>query len=142
MEISIPTAAIATLLATSISVFFSLKINKSNKKDKLDSELNEILNISIQYPYLESEVFIKTWREERTSSDDIYVRYDLYATRVFNYIHRIYLHFNKNREKIDNYLAVKDWVRLHKDYWEYPSKEFENKDNYGDEFTKYIREYY
>jgi hypothetical protein len=50
-------------------------------------------------------------------------------------------HFNYDKEKIDNYVAAKDWIRLHKDYWLNPIDTFENIDSYDKEFKKLITDY-
>jgi hypothetical protein len=141
MELTITTAAIATIISTTTSASISLYINRANKTKYLDDQLDTLLKISLQYPYLENPEFIKTWNENKSSNPDDYLRYDIYSTLLFNFFARLSEHFNYNKKKIDNYVAAKDWIRLHKDYWLNPIETFENIDSYDAKFKKIINEY-
>lgn len=141
MELTITTAAIATIISTTTSASISLYINRANKTKYLDDQLDTLLKISLQYPYLENPEFIKTWNENKSSNSDDYLRYDIYCTLLFNFFARLSEHFNYNKKKIDNYVAAKDWIRLHKDYWLNPIETFENIDSYDAKFKKIINEY-
>ena len=141
MEFSIPTAAITTLFSTFLSVTITLYLNRANKLKNLDDQLDAILKIALQYPYLESEQFARTWNDNRTSENEEYVRYDLYCTLLFNFFARLSLHFKYNKSKIDNYIFAKDWIRQHKDYWQNPPHGFENIDSYNKKFKQLINEY-
>ncbi len=107
----------------------------------LDDQLDSLLKIALQYPYLENPDFIKTWNENKTSGKDEYLRYDLYCTLLFNFLARLSSHYKYNRKKIDNYVAAKDWIRLHKEYWLNPVNTFENVDSYDKQFKQLITDY-
>ncbi len=141
MELTLTTAAIATVISAATSAVVTLYINRSNKMKYLDDQLDALLKIAIQYPYLENPEFIKTWNDNKKSRKDEYLRYDIYCTLLFNYLSRIATHFNYDIDKIENYVAAKDWVRLHKDYWVNPVETFENIDSYDIKFKNLIMKY-
>ena len=141
MELTLTAAAIATIISAVTSAAITLYINRSNKMKYLDDQLDTLLKIALQYPYLENPKFIKTWNENKTSDKDEYLRYDIYCTLLFNFFSRLSAHFNYDKKKIDDYIAAKDWIRLHKDYWQNPIDTFENIDSYNTKFKKLINEY-
>lgn len=141
MELSITTAAIATIISAATSATVTLYINRGNKMKYLDDQLDMLLKTALQYPYLENPNFIKTWNENKESGKDEYLRYDLYCNLLFNFFSRLALHFNYNKDKIDNYISAKEWIRLHKDCWINPMNSFENIDSYDKKFKQLINEY-
>lgn len=134
-------AAIATIISAATSATITLYINRSNKIKHLNDQLDALLKIGLQYPFLESQSFIKTWKENKNSEKEEYLRYDLYCTLLFNYFARLAEHFNYDKKKIDNCIAIKDWIRSHKDYWQNPIESFENVDSYDKKFKNLVNEY-
>ncbi len=141
MEFTITAAAIATLISAATSATITLLISRTNKIKHLDDQLDDILKIAVQYPYLESKSFTSTWNDKKDTEAEEYLRYDLYCTLLFNYLSRLSKHFKYDKDKIDGYVAAKDWVRLHKDYWNNPYEDFENIDSYDKKFKELIAEY-
>ncbi len=141
MELTLTAAAIATIISAATSSTITLYINRSNKMRYLDDQLDTLLKLALQYPHLENPNFIKTWNENKNSDKDEYLRYDIYCTLLFNFFSRLSGHLNYNKKKIDDYVAAKDWIRLHKDYWLNPIDTFENIDSYDTKFKKLITEY-
>jgi hypothetical protein len=140
-DMDITAAAIATLISSSIATIVTLVINRGNSRKNLNDQLDGILKIAIQYPYLESPAFASTWTPNKDSNDEQYLRYENYCTLVFNYLERLCKYYNYDKVKIANHLNVKDWVRIHKDCWNNPSTPFENSDGYSKEFKKLMQEY-
>lgn len=141
MELTLTTAAIATIISAITSATVTLYINRSNKMKYLDDQLDTLLKIALQHPFLENPKFIMTWNEFKNSDKDDYLRYDIYCTLLFNFFSRLAKHFDYNKEKIDNYVAAKDWIRQHKDYWLNPIQPFENADSYDKKFKNLITDY-
>ncbi len=77
--------SLSVITAALITAFMSYRINQINERKELKKQLDEILNIAIEYPYLESESFTQTWLENKDSQKDKYLRYDTYCIRVFNF---------------------------------------------------------
>ncbi len=135
-------------LAAAVSAIYSaksskltLELHKKDKEEKLLDELNRILEIGIEYPYLESLEFTSKWNENAMSDDERYLRYDMYCNLIFNYLHHVFEYFDKNKEKVENFVDVKTWVRIHKQCWQYPMEENGNIDGYDEPFRNFINSY-
>jgi hypothetical protein len=135
-------------IAAAISAFFSarssritLVLYKREKKEQLISELNHILEIGIEYPYLESKGFTSKWDNLNCLNDEKYLRYDMYCNLVFNYLHHVFIHFENDKKSIENFVDIKTWVRMHKLIWFNPADENENLDGYDEEFRTFINSY-
>jgi len=140
-DITITAAAIATLISAITSAIITLLITKANRKKGLDDQLDAILKIAIQYPYLESENFTDSWQSTFDKTNEHYLRYDVYCNLVFNFLCRVALYYKYNTQKIENYIAIKDWVRLHGKYWSDPVSTYENVDSYDRKFVELIKNY-
>lgn len=141
MDMTITAAAIATLISALTSATVTLWITSWNKKKNIDDQLDSILKIAIQYPYLESEKFTITWQSDFEDTDEKLLRYDVYCNLLFNYLSRVATHYNYNKTKIENYIAIKDWVRIHEKYWKNPTSSYENIDSYDPKFVTLINSY-
>ncbi len=142
MEITLPIIISAISLIVSVStVVFSFKKDKKERYERLTAELNKIIEIAIQYPYVESKSFVSKWVENKNSDDEKYLRYDLFCNRLYNHLHNVCEHFNYNKHKIESFVDIKSWIRLHKQNWLYPVDENENIDGYDEEFRKFINSY-
>ena len=112
-----------------------------DKRDKLIQDLNRIIEIGIQYPYLESKAFTSKWIENMNSNDERYLRYDMFCNLVFNFLSNLYDFHEKDKSKIEGFVDVKSWVRLHKYCWQHPIDENENIDGYSEDFRMFINSY-
>jgi hypothetical protein len=137
----ITSAAIATIISATTSATITLLINKSNYKKELETQLNDILKISLQYPEFENKIFTDQWTSKYDISDKQKLQYEIYATLVFNYLSRFTKFYRYNKTKIENELAIKEWVRIHKKYWYDPTVPNENIDLYDRPFVSLI-DYY
>lgn len=127
----ITAAAIATLISSGIATTVTLLINRGNSLKNLNDQLDNILKISIQYPYLENPKFTTTWNDNVNSTDEQYLRYDNYCNLVFNIMERLCKYYKYDEKKIQNHINVKDWIRVHKQCWSNPSPPYENADGYS-----------
>jgi hypothetical protein len=137
----ITAAAIATLISSGIATSVTLLINRGNSLKNLNDQLDNILKISIQYPYLENPGFTATWNDNKNSTDEKYLRYDNYCNLVFNYMERLCKYYNYNERKIQNHINIKDWIRVHKQCWTNPLTPYENADGYTKELKKLFTHY-
>ena len=140
-DFSVTSAAIATLISATTATGISMWITHGNKMKNLDDQLDGILKIAIQYPYLESDHFTSSWSSKFDRNDERYLRYDVYCTLIFNFLERLSKHFKYDKYKVENYVAIKDWVRLHGKYWNDPTSSYENIDSYEKEFVDLINSY-
>jgi len=146
-SLSVIVATIGSI-AAAISAFHSARSSKitldlyrKEKKEKLVDELNKILQIGIEYPYLETKNFTNKWNEFKNSDEEKYMRYDMYCNLLFNFIHHVCEYFNYDKEQIESFIDVKTWLRTHRQNWLSPLDENENIDGYDEEFRKFINSY-
>jgi hypothetical protein len=137
----ITAAAIATLISCCVATTVTFLLNKKSEIKNLNEQLDDIIKISIQFPYLESQSFTQTWNANKDKDDERYLRYENYCTLLFNYLERLCKFYKFDKSKINKFMNVKDWVRLHKDCWLNPSIPCENSDGYCDEFKKLVESY-
>lgn len=137
----IPSAAVATVISAITSAAVTLLLAKSNAKKNLDDQLDSILKIAIQYPYLESKDFTNTWSSNYDRNDEKSLRYEVYCTMVFNYMSRLASYYKYNEKKIGEHVALKPWTRIHAKYWRDPTEAYENVDTYDQPFVDLIESY-
>lgn len=133
--------AILGLVISTVGIWLTYSLYKRDKKNELGRKLTRILELGMEYPYLENKEFISGWIQYRTSQDEKYLRYDIYCNMIFNYLHDVYDFFGGNKNKIENYMDVKSWIRVHKDCWLNPVEDCENVDGYDEPFRKFINSY-
>lgn len=141
LDITLTTASIVALISIVISATITIWINKFTKIKNLDDQLDGLLKISIQYPYLENEKFAQSWKSDYDEDDEKYLRYELYCVLLYNYLSRVAKHHKYKNKNIENYIGIKEWVRQHSKYWKNPAKSYENIDIYDKKFIEIINSY-
>lgn len=136
----ITSAAIATLVSAITSAAVALLIAGNNARKNLDDQLDGLLKISIQYPYLDSDSYTRTWTSKHDGSER-HERYEHYCTLLFNYLSRVCVHYKYDKKKIESYVAIKSWVRCHKNYWRDPTDAYSTTDEHDEQFVKLIESY-
>lgn len=136
-------SALVSLIVTTLTTIAIEKItSRKQQREKLKENFNEILKISIEYPYLEYKKFCNDWSPNNLTSQnsDQYIRYDNYAVLVFNHLEDVCLYYKYDENKIKkNHVDIKNWLRLHKKVWETPlGGEFENTDGYSQKFREFV----
>ena len=72
VEIITAATAILGVCFSSISLWQNYQLNKKQRKDSLNGKLNHLLEYAIQYPELESQVFIDKWVEMKDKNIEAY----------------------------------------------------------------------
>lgn len=137
----ITSAAIATIVAAITSITVTLLLARLNAKKSLDDQLDGILKIAVQYPYLESKDFTNAWTSTYDRNDEKALRYGVYCTLVFNFMSRLAKHYNFKETKIEDHVAIKPWARIHAKYWRDPTEAYDNTDTYDSAFVDLIETY-
>lgn len=135
------TAAIATIISAVTSASVALFLARLNIKKSLDDQLDGILKIAVQYPYVESKNFTNAWTSEYDRNDERSLRYEIYCTLVFNYLERFAKFYSYSQKNIEKQIAMKAWVRIHAKYWRDPTEAYENVDTYEKPFVMLVEEY-
>jgi hypothetical protein len=136
--------SIISSIATATSTFFLVYkhfLYIKEKRKELTGELNKIIEIAIDYPYVESKSFTSKWDNNKDSDDERYLRYDMYCNRLYNHLHNVCDFFKYDKRKIEDFVDVKSWIRLHKQNWLHPVDENENIDGYDNTFRNFINSY-
>jgi len=141
MDVTITTAAIATIVSAITSAAVALLIASRNSKKAIDDQLDGILKIAIQYPYLECKDFTNSWSSKYDRNDEKALRYEVYCTLVFNFMSRICIYYKYDKSKIEQHIAIKQWARIHCKYWHDPTEAYENVDTYDKQFVDLIEGY-
>jgi hypothetical protein len=141
-------------IAAAISAYLSYKSSKitlelfqKEKFIKLEDELSKVIEIAIAYPYVESKSFTYMWNnyKENGATDEKeneqYLRYDMYCNLLYNHLLHAFIFFEHDKQKIENFVDIKSWIRLHKQNWLNPVEDNENIDGYSKEFRDFISSY-
>lgn len=144
-------SSIGTLVATicaAVSANYSrksleatVKIENEKKEDLFKHDLNRIIEIGIEYPYLESRPFTEKWVQFMHDNDEKYLRYDMFCNLIYNYLSQLFDYCNGDKKKVEEFVDVKSWIRLHKYNWQNPVDPNENIDAYTEEFRRFINSY-
>ena len=137
-------AAIATALTVIIAIIQGVYMWRQEvirKREYFQAKLARILELTIEYPYLEDPAFTQSWSEKKDSPDDKMMRYDQFCNLIFNFLEELFIHFNEDAKKVEEFVDVKSWVRLHRHNWENPRESYENVDAYSKDFRNFISSY-
>lgn len=132
--------ATSGIVFSSVSLWQNHRLNKKLKTDSLQDELNHLLEIAIQYPYLEHQPFIDQWKEKKGTNEE-YMRYDMYCNLLFNFLAKLYDFYKGDKAKIEAFCDIKTWVRMHQLNWQSPIDPNENIDGYSECFRRFISSY-
>lgn len=142
---ALDTSDIISIVAAFVSFFsviVSLIIYKSSKRDneklRLNDSLISLLNIGMQYPFVEDTRFINKVKDDESSQKTI--QYELYCIAWFNFIEQLHNFYSGNKKRIENFVEVKEVVIMHKAWWE--RNQDKNIEGYkSNKFHKFINDY-
>jgi len=134
-------SGIISSVALVISIVISYNFNRKNEKERFDLQRQSIHQFKLKYPYFDDMNFTNTW-DPKLRNDKKFLRYSVYCTIVFNYLYDIYVWKKSNKAKIEDYITIKRWVKVHEKYWKNPIVKNENIDIYGDDFFYFINSYF
>lgn len=135
------TASVVCAIIAGISAYFSYRFKREDGRADLEKELNRILELGVMYPHFEYAPFTKDWVNQRGKDNEKYLRYDIYCNLIFNFLHHVYEYYDGDKEKIEAYVDVKSWIRMHKQNWQHPVDDNENIDGYDKPFRDFINSY-
>jgi len=141
MDITIAGTIIATFISTGVATFISIYLNRRKEYERFDLQLQNILAYSVEYPYLENRKFTENWEPSLVNTDEKYQRYENYCAMVFNFLSQICTWKKYNQKKIEKFIDIRNWLRIHEKCWKNPSLAYENTDVYGVKFTNLVKIY-
>jgi len=111
----------------------------ANEKGKLNDNLNKLLDVNLQYPFVEDSSFIAWWDKHKNSNSDSSLRYQSYCEYVFNFLQSTSEYFNYNKNKIADFVDAEDLITQHKGWWMMPEQI--NSRSYPDKFKEFVKQY-
>lgn len=133
---------VISILSVGLSFYIFVKNFNSTEEHNLNDNLNQMLNISIRYPYLEDSTFIARWPQYKDSSDERYLRYNSYCIYVFNFLQSVCAYYNYNQEEVETFVAMDEIVNTHATWWQnQPSYEHDNDKGYDSSFCQLVNAY-
>ena len=121
-------AVVATLLVGVVTILTYFRIaritNHSLMFNKLNSDLDRIVEYTIQYPYFEDEEYTrKQYRLDIVSADKEKkkdaLRYELFAIMNFNFVEDLFKFFKGNDKKMRDMAHYTELIESHGEYWKY-----------------------
>ena len=133
-------AIVTAVLTTAISYYMFWKQHNTDEKFRLNENLNKLLDIDLQYPFLEDSVFVARWKTNKKSNNDSALRYEYYCIYVFNFLQNVCEYYEYDKKRIDDFVDVDDLIGLHKSWWELP----ENQQSQGEDprFKQFVNNLY
>jgi len=129
--------AIATAVLTSaISYYIFLKQHNTDEKFRLNQNLNKLLDIDLQYPFLEDSAFVGWWDKNKESNKDSALRYGYYCIYLFNFFQDVCEYYDYNEEEMAKFMDIDDLIGLHKSWWQLP--ENQTSEAYDLRFKKFV----
>jgi hypothetical protein len=125
------------IIATIVSWFVARRQVRAAERASLEHQVDELLRIAIEYPYLEDDEFVAEADNLNTDKDKR-LRYECYCCFVFNLMERVWRHCGGNREKVEQVIYVRELVLLHKRWWLRAS---DNSLGYPKKFCEFVRTY-
>ena len=138
IDTTLISALVSAIISGIVSFIVTKIVSNNEKQNRLDAQLDEIIKLSIQYPYFELRSFTNSWKQDSAENDERYAAYEQYATLVFNYLERYCKFYKYKVEKIESELGRRSWGRIHKEYWRNPTVPNENTDLYEKEFVDIV----
>jgi hypothetical protein len=130
----------AALLTSAVSYYMFSKQFNTDEKYKLNQNLNKLLDIDMQYPFLEDSAFVARWDLNKAANSDSALRYQYYCIYVFNFLQGICDYYRYDKRKIARYVDIDDLIGLHKSWWNLP--ENQTSESYDPEFRNFVNELY
>ena len=130
------------IVLISVSLAFLLnqipfwKQYNTDEKFRLNQNINKLLDIELQYPFLEDSAFRIWWSKNQDSNSDSAQRYKTYCIYLLNFVQDVCDYYNYNAKDINDYIDLPDLVEPAKEFWR--SHDPENTNSYSKKFKDLI----
>lgn len=110
-------AIVISVLALIVSLVTYYKNKRDNEKLRLNDYLMTLLNMGMQYPFVEDSKFIKDITDDY-EADEKAIQYELYCIAWFNFIEQLYNYYGGKKDKIEDFIQIKEVIISHRLWWE------------------------
>lgn len=125
---------VATIIASVVSIIVGKWTTKSDDRRAIEDQISQLLDLTMQYPFVEYQSTIEAWPNPNLSDEDS-IRYKNYCCFAFNLIERLRIHYWWNPGKMYDVLHIKEILWLHRAWWR---GDPENKIGYDEGFRVFI----
>lgn len=126
-------SAFGPVFAILFSIYSYYRISWKERARDIRRQNSELIRLAMQYPYLESESYLKTW--SRASQDEDAIRYGLYCTEIFNMIEDLFRLCRGDKKRMNNILYFQEYINDHKGWW---ISETPITSGYDEDFSEFI----
>ena len=112
----------------------------ATERARLNDNVNKILDLNMQYPFVINNEFINKWSKAPQSNSDSSIRYQTYCTYTFNLLQDIAEYYKYDKKKIEAYIDVEDLIGQHKKWWSLPDQQAPGA--YPEELRKFVDDYF
>lgn len=125
-----------------ISAWLTVRWTHRGDEDReIYNRIGKIIDISMQYPVVESEAMYANWPNPPSPLDDK-SRYADYCCFIFNVMSGIHRHCRGDRTKVRRFLHVEELITRHYRWWENdPENERAYEKGFRDFVTSVISEF-
>jgi hypothetical protein len=128
---------VASIIGAGSGVFVGFYSLWDQRKQKLIAQVDRVVDLGIEYPYLENDEFCRNWPGEEIN-DEKYMRYDNYCCQVFNLLERIWQFSKGQPDTMRDFIYFEELIFRHKKWW---FSEIENREGYERGFLIFVRSY-
>lgn len=118
--------AFSTLIASGVAWLVAHLSDRAEQRRTLNEQILKIIDLGMEYPYLEDDSICDKWPNTGMSRDD-QLRYENYCCLVFNVMESIWTYCKGNRAKFRMILHYEELIWRHRCWWE---SDAENKKGY------------
>ncbi len=128
---------VASIIGAASGVFVGLYSLRDQRKQKLVAQVDRVVDLGIEYPYLENDEFCRNWPADEIN-DEKYMRYDNYCCQVFNLLERIWQFSKGQPDSMRDFIYFEELIFRHKKWW---FSEIENREGYEKGFLFFVKSY-
>ena len=140
-QISDPVATlISTVFSTSVATgaawLFARGAERNEDRRDLSAKIGKMIDISLQYPFVEDPAICDEWPKSHLSDDDK-LRYKDYCCYVFNVMSDVWRFARGKPEAVRKILHVDELIWKHRCWWRHDK---ENVKAYDDKFVRFVND--
>ena len=137
--IDISKILITSIITWSLTYLTFKKNYNATELARLNDNLNQLLQLDFDHPFLEDSTFISHWGKDLNSKEEKYLQYETYCIYVFNFLQNVCDYYDYDKEAIEKFVDIKELAIEHKSWLEASIKE--DPSGYPRRFIDFIKLY-
>lgn len=128
-------SVIASIIGGATAIAVGYFTTRHQKRSELLAHVDRIVDLAIEYPYLEDDKFCHEYVYDRR--DEEAMRYDNYCCQVFNLLERIWIFAGGNEKKMKDIIYYQEMICRHRTWW---LSEPGNRHGYNPKFCQLVKQ--